>query len=330
MKKTMHPWSPWTRILVAAAIFLTGAGCTGGAFFVEGDDQDLAEVQEPLPDAVDAAPDADAPDVPADGDPDITEAPDADLPADTIPDPDVVLDPDLDSPADPDGTEELPPPGINIMNVIAGGYSRTYLLYVPSGIVAGAPLIVALHGNGDTADNFLATSRLQGVADAHGVLLVVPQALTGSGPSGVDWDSYTVPASSNKDHQLVLEIIDRTRATGAVDSRRIFILGYSQGGFMCFYSGMTLADVVGAIHVQSAGNPMPGGTLVSGAPRTIPVDLLIGEDDSLLDVARDTRDELQTNGHVVRYEEVPGHGHCCFLYDRVEDLWTWLASNPLP
>jgi predicted esterase len=325
----MHPWRRWTLVL-AADVFLLGAGCSEGTFFVEGDDPGLPEVQELPPDAVDAAPDADAQDVPGDGDPDNTEAPDADLPADPTPDPDVVPDPDLDSPADPDVTEELPPPGINVMNIIAGGYSRTYLLYVPSGIVANAPLLVALHGNGDTADNFLAYSRLQSVADAHGVLLAVPQALTGSGPSGVDWDSYTVPASSNKDHQLVLEIINRTRATGAVDSRRIFILGYSQGGFMCFYSGMVLADIVGAIHVQSAGNPMPGGTLVSDAPRTIPVDLLIGEDDSLLDVARDTRDELQTMGHVVRYEEVPGHGHCCFLYDRVEGLWTWLASNPLP
>jgi hypothetical protein len=75
---------------------------------------------------------------------------------------------------------------------------------------------------------------------------------------------------------------------------------------------------------------MPGGPLVSGAPRDIPVDILIGSEDWGISGARSTRDELIAAGHEVRYEEIAGHGHCCFRSDRVDDIWSWLAARRLP
>ena len=65
------------------------------------------------------------------------------------------------------------------------------------------------------------------------------------------------------------------------------------------------------------------------AARQIPVDLLIGANDSLLGPARDTRDELMSLGFEVRYTELPGVGHCCYLSMHVESIWQWLSARSL-
>jgi hypothetical protein len=75
---------------------------------------------------------------------------------------------------------------------------------------------------------------------------------------------------------------------------------------------------------------MPGSGLVSGAPRRIPVDLLIGSEDYGIDNARATQAELTAAGFELRYEEIPGWGHCCFQSDRAAGIWTWLSARPLP
>lgn len=209
---------------------------------------------------------------------------------------------------------------------------RQVLLYVPTRWRAGAPGLVALHGNGDTAANFLATSGLQGVADAEGVALALPLALAGSGPMGVDWDAYTRPASANRDLRLVADA-RALLVAGGVDSRRVFLAGQSQGGYLAFHAGMVFAADFGAVNVSAAGDPMPGLGLAGMAPRRIPVDLLTGDGDFALANIRRTRDDLRARGFDLRYTELPGVGHCCPLSVRTGQspgVWAWLSARPLP
>jgi hypothetical protein len=210
--------------------------------------------------------------------------------------------------------------------------TRSVLLYVPARWRAGAAGLVALHGNGDTASNFLRTSGLMGVADSEGVALALPMAIAGSAPMGVDWDAYTRPASSNPDLRLVAD----TRALlvgGGVDARRVFLAGQSQGGYLAFYAGMTFSTLFGAVNVSAAGDPMPGLGLAAMATRRIPVDLLTGDGDFAIANIRSTRDDLQRRGFDVRYTELAGVGHCCPLSTRTGTapaMWLWLSARPLP
>ena len=89
------------------------------------------------------------------------------------------------------------------------------------------------------------------------------------------------------------------------------------------------SDVVAAIHVQSAANP-DGASLISGAVRKIPVQMRIGTEDSLLGLARQTRDDLTAAGFSVDYGEIPNHGHCCYLSSLNDDIWTFFSGHPLP
>ena len=229
--------------------------------------------------------------------------------------------------ADASTSCNLPAAGTHNLTINIDGLDRDYILYVPTGLSTSAPLVVALHGNGDTAANFLPYSQLGGLADTNHFLLALPQAIPGSAPYGVDWDSYTEPASTNKDFRLVEEI--RATWSACSDSSRVYVLGYSQGGFLAFYIGMKAADELGAIHVQSAANPMPGSGLIGSAARKIPVHLRIGDGDSLLDGARTTRDDLVAAGHTVDYAEIADHGHCCYLASLNPAIWAFLAAHPL-
>lgn len=240
--------------------------------------------------------------------------------------PDVRPSVDLGPPADaPAGALS---PGQRVVRV----GDRQVLLYVPTRWRAGGSGLVALHGNGDTATNFLATSGLAGVADAEGVALALPFAISGSGPMGVDWDAYTRPASANRDLRLVAD----TRALlvgGGVDARRVFLAGQSQGGYLAFHAGVAFSNEFGAVNVTAAADPLPGLGLAAMAARRIPVDLLTGAGDFALAQIRRTRDDLSARGFDVRYTELPGVGHCCPLSVRTGQaarVWAWLAARPLP
>src|SRR4029077_17731180 len=120
-------------------------------------------------------------------------------------------------------------PGDQTLSINAGGQGRSVLLHVPA--AAGPmPLVIALHGNGDTSNNFVAALGLKAKADAAPFVLAAPQGVP-SMPMGVPamvvWDAYTALAS-NADEALLDAIKAQLGASATVDGKRIFVWGYSQ------------------------------------------------------------------------------------------------------
>lgn len=267
------------------------------------------------------APDASVPDAaPADSGVPDTAAPDTGSPP---------IDsgtPPVDGGPAPDASGTPLAAGMRTVTVVAAGVSRDVLLYVPASWSAGGPGMVALHGNGDDAANFLAWSGLRATADAEGLAIAAPQAISGHF-MGVDWDAYTTPVATNGDMQVALAAADLLRG-GAVAPNRLYVLGHSQGGFLAFHLAMAYSEDFAAAHVASAGSPLGAG-LVGTATRKIPIDLLIGSGDGLVTLARETRDQLVALGFDHRYTEVPGAGHCCPIMGRTSDIWSWLSARAL-
>jgi poly(3-hydroxybutyrate) depolymerase len=199
-------------------------------------------------------------------------------------------------------------------------------LYVPSSWKAGGPGVVALHGNGDTAANFLASQGLRSGADAQGVAIAAPQALSGHA-NGLDWDAYST-SPSNID-LAVTRTARETLQSGGVDPKRTYMLGYSQGGFLSYLASMVDSQHYGAGHVAAAGSPLGPGKLEPQAARKIPMDILVGANDSLKSVAKSSADALQSSGFEVRYTELAGVGHCCPLTTQVPSVLAWLVARSL-
>jgi poly(3-hydroxybutyrate) depolymerase len=201
--------------------------------------------------------------------------------------------------------------------MVVASTPRTAVLYVPTGLAASAPLVIALHGDGDTDTNFLATSGLQPLADSQHFVLIVPQGITrnvvvGSQTvSGVDWDAYNSAAAGNIDLPFVEALRTQLQATGGIDATHTFVLGYSQGGYMAFLYGMSDATVLSCTAVLAAFSPYGGAAgdpLITGAARKIPVVLQMGSLDDPSD-AQTTATTLMTDGFPVQYNEITGAGH---------------------
>ena len=69
------------------------------------------------------------------------------------------------------GDAAAPPPGmlkagLSTMTFTIAGQARSVIVYVPAAVTTGRiPLVLGLHGNGDTNTNFIATSGLKALAD---------------------------------------------------------------------------------------------------------------------------------------------------------------------
>jgi len=207
------------------------------------------------------------------------------------------------------------PAGDQTLSITVGGQPRSVILHVPPG-AGPMPLVVALHGNGDSAANFVAVRGLKARADAGPFVLAAPQGVA-SVPSGVpqsvDWDAYTAPAG-NADIQLLDAIKAQVGASSTVDQKRTFVWGYSQGGYMSMRWGMERSATLSCTGVMAAASPT-GSALITGAARKIAVAMQIGDQDFGISAARSTKTTLENNGNPLQYNEIAGAGHVPFPGD---------------
>lgn len=245
--------------------------------------------------------------------------------------------PGKDSGGPPIGSGSLTP-GDSTLTIMAGGKARSVLLHVPAAVTGHElPLVIALHGDGDTNANFVTgTTQLEAKSDALGFVLAAPQGITRNIVVGaqtvpnVDWDPYNdVPA--NIDLPLLDAIDAQLVATGSIDSKNVLVYGYSQGGFLSFRWGMDASAKLSCAAVLAAGDPFGGSrpTLVTGAARKIPVSIQIGKNDSLLPQAQTAKNELTANGNPLDYHEITGAGHVPVPGDFAAPL-TYCLSQHLP
>ncbi len=156
----------------------------------------------------------------------------------------------------PSGTEEY--------SVVSGGTPRTYRVHTPSGLPGKAPLVVMLHGGGGSgavAEQYYgwdaeADREKFVVAYPDGLGATVPAWNTGGGCCGY-------PARENIDDvRFIQDMITAIESRTAIDTRRIYAAGISNGGIMA-YTLACRTDLFAAIGPDSAtllgpcDNPTP-------------------------------------------------------------------------
>jgi predicted esterase len=162
-----------------------------------------------------------------------------------------------------------------------------------------APLIVALHGTGGTAEGFAPLWRR--VASDLGAVLAVPQGLNPAG-RGFDWG--VVEQGSH----LVLRAIDKARASAEIDESRIVLAGFSNGASQAFIQSLQDPDrFAGVLSVSGFYDervaPVPMGRRL---PRFA---ILNGERDEEAGNNRHAAKALRAAGGKVKLEIYPGLGH---------------------
>ncbi|MCA9738519.1 MAG: hypothetical protein KC645_12910 [Gemmatimonadetes bacterium] len=188
--------------------------------------------------------------------------------------------------------------GINCRIVTVDGVDRRYVVHVPNHplVTSGAdvPLIVMYHGSAQHGELFYEQSSWQEEADANGWIVAFPSGVTyrlSSGSSETKWNAYGLiqeidttwvpaglPAGSPwplDDIAFTTTLLDDAEASARIDTRRIHVSGFSNGGS---FAGRVAIELGARVASGAAvTRPFPQA-FVASVP--IPFQFLLGTQDS--------------------------------------------------
>jgi predicted peptidase len=215
----------------------------------------------------------------------------------------------------------------------ARGETMPYLLFVPEGYdkTKPYPLVLWLHGGG-TRGNDLKLLLAHG--DQHGIgflaradnqarypsFILAPQC-----PSNKFWgDSES--EQPNAEMSMVLEILDEVRELYSVDSRRLYVMGMSLGGYGT-WDIITRRPTAFAAAVPICGG---GNTSKASLIAKTPIWAFHGDEDELVNVSESRRmiAALKKAGGQPRYTEYKGVGHNSWERAfREPDFLSWVFAQ---
>ncbi len=134
---------------------------------------------------------------------------------------------------------------------------RDVHVYAPSGLAPKSPLLLSFHGMDQDPNYQQQNTHWEAVADTAGFLVVYPRGGTGFST----WD-----ISGDKDTKWVTEIIAQMAKDYDIDTKRVYMSGFSMGGMFSYHSMGKIADKIAAF-APCSGYLMGGaGTAMRPVP----------------------------------------------------------------
>jgi poly(hydroxyalkanoate) depolymerase family esterase len=133
---------------------------------------------------------------------------------------------------------------------------RAYRLYVPPtrGDSAAAPLVVALHGCWQTAEDFATGTRLNRVAAERGLFVLYPiQSRRDNANRCWNWFEPENATVDRGELAEILALVEEVRRQRNVDGSRVTVLGFSAGAFMAVNLACAAPDSVAGVGVAAGG-----------------------------------------------------------------------------
>ncbi|HWW59978.1 MAG TPA: prolyl oligopeptidase family serine peptidase [Thermoanaerobaculia bacterium] len=135
------------------------------------------------------------------------------------------------------------------------------------------PLVIYLHASLTTPASLYKegkdlfelhdTYSLSNDENVKGFILLAPEGRrakvwpggNGATQTGFRWDEWHRDPVTNLDAAAIDHFLDETIATGLVDTRRVYVFGWSNGGFMAALYGVWRGDRVAAIGQYASASP---------------------------------------------------------------------------
>ncbi len=142
-----------------------------------------------------------------------------------------------------------------------GTVPRTYTLHVPprtlrgtGSIVLPYPLVIVLHGSSSDGTSIEKESGMDVVADSALFLVAYPDGTGGRfNVLAPDWNAGTCCGGAYRDGiddiAFLRDLIKHVSQHVTVDTKRIYVAGFSAGALMAYHAGCELSSTVAAIGV---------------------------------------------------------------------------------
>jgi predicted esterase len=180
----------------------------------------------------------------------------------------------------------------------ADGTLQPYAIYVPAGANSRSPLIVLLHGLQQTEVELLSAPYLHQLADATNAIVVAPW--------GRGIYDYAPPASGD-----VYQIAGDVRAAFGLSPHRVFLAGYSMGGFTVYKIAPMHPEIWSGVMSVSGAILSSETADVSYRLRSTPIYVVTGSNDKTVPAAygEETAGFLAAAGLPVSFYEQHGGTH---------------------
>jgi polyhydroxybutyrate depolymerase len=177
---------------------------------------------------------------------------------------------------------------------------RSYHVFVPDKLdkTAPAPLIVVLHGSGDSG--LMPVKRWKEYAQSEGIII--------AGPNALDPQNWRIPDDAP---EFIYEMIESLKKKHPIDPRRVYLFGHSGGAIVALYLALMQSEYFAAAAIHAGAIRPEDGAVIDRAKRKIPISLFVGTRDNLFPVEdlRQTRKMLGLRGFYVELHEIRGHNH---------------------
>lgn len=192
-----------------------------------------------------------------------------------------------------------------------GRRSRRYWLFLPTRLASRMPLVVMLHGAGQTAEDFASGTMMNEVAEEHGVIVVYPEQPWSANVSR-SWNWYLEADQKRNEGEpaLIAGITRRVIADFPVDDARVYVAGLSSGGAAaavmalaypdlfaaaCIHSGLASGAATGLVSAFKAMR-VGGRSRTVASPRAVPTIVFHGDRDAIVNHANAAQVVIQMTG----------------------------------
>ena len=222
---------------------------------------------------------------------------------------------------------------------------REIHVYAPSNLKENSPLLISCHGMDQDPNYQQSNTHWEAVADTAGFVVVYPRGGTGMNT----WD-----IQGDKDTKWMTEIIAQMEKDYKINTKRVYLSGFSMGGMFTYHSMSKIADKIAAFAPTSGTNVMGA----SKAQRPVPIIHPHGTNDDVLPYnnvegfIKNYRDQFhcpsqaeeQKNypnaensgatmytwgpcdkGVYIKHLKLPGRGHSPSKAD-VSDIWNFIKQ----
>jgi polyhydroxybutyrate depolymerase len=160
-----------------------------------------------------------------------------------------------------------PPPAGEPRTLLTGGVTRRYFLYLPSTWHRDrpVPLVLVFHGGGGRASGIAPHTGFSRLAEREGFVVAYPQGLNGR------WNDGRGYAATHDDVGFVRALLDTLGHELAIDPRRVYATGISNGAMFAYRLACDLPGTFAAVAPVAGAMP---ADLAPACAHTQPVSVL--------------------------------------------------------